>query len=213
MSTESKFLIGIGIVTLMIIGIGVVFFSQQKPKVKGVQTDQNLILADARNTIGAGDAPVKIVEFGDFQCPACATAQPIVKTILETNKDKVYFVFRHYPLPTHKNAMVAAKAAEAAGGQDKFFEMHDILYERQKEWENTRNPKEIFERYALEIRLDVNKFREDFDKGIENINKDYALGNQVGVDSTPTFFINGQKYPGVVSQGQFQQLIDRATTS
>lgn len=213
MSAESKFFIGVGFVTLMLVIAGVFFLGSQKPKENNPKIDQGSILSEAKHTIGDSGAPVSVVEFGDFQCPACAAAAPIVKTIIEKNRDKVYFVFRHYPLANHKNARDAARAAEAAGSQGKFFEMHDMLYERQKEWAESDKPKEIFEKYASDIGLDLDKFKNDFGVGAENINADFALGNKSGVNSTPTFFINGQKYPGVISQDQFQGIINQTSAS
>jgi len=194
MSTESKFFIGIGLVTLVII-------------------EQKVLGSSIRNFQGNANATVKIVEFADFQCPACGVAHPIVKNIIEKNQDKVYFVYRHYPLSSHRNAKLAAQASEAAGVQEKFWQMYDMIFENQKEWSDSSNAKEIFETYAQKLGLDVTKFKEDFDKTKSVIEQDYADGNQVGVDSTPTFFINGQKNAGVIQQSQFQDIIDQASIS
>ena len=210
MTGENKFLIGIGIITAILLIAGVFFFSKnQPPPENSNQTiDQNTVLANATHTIGDQNAPLNIVEFGDFQCPACAQAEPILKKVLGQNDEKIYFVFRHYPLSTHKNARIAAQAAEAASIQEKFWEMHDLIYENQKEWSDSGNAEEIFFRYAEQIGLDKSKFKDDIDKTTTTINDDYALGNKVGVKSTPTFFINGKKYSGVVSEATFQQLLD-----
>jgi len=122
MTTETKFILGIGIVTLGLIAGGVFLFSGKEENTQPQSTgaDASILLANSRHAIGNASAPVKIVEFADFQCPACAAAQPIVKKTVEQNKDKVYFVFRHYPLSSHQNAKIAAQACEAAGKQDKF---------------------------------------------------------------------------------------------
>ena len=210
MTGENKFLIGIGIITAILLIAGVFFFSKnQPPPENSNQTiDQNTVLANATHTIGDQNAPLNVVEFGDFQCPACAQAEPILKKVLGQNDEKIYFVFRHYPLSTHKNARIAAQAAEAASIQEKFWEMHDLIYENQKEWSDSGNAEEIFFRYAEQIGLDKSKFKDDIDKTTTTINDDYALGNKVGVKSTPTFFINGKKYSGVVSEATFQQLLD-----
>ena len=212
MTGENKFLIGIGIITAILLIAGVFFFSKnQPPPENSNQTiDQNTVLANATHTIGDQNAPLNVVEFGDFQCPACAQAEPILKKVLGQNDEKIYFVFRHYPLSTHKNARIAAQAAEAASIQDKFWEMHDLIYENQKEWSDSGDAEEIFFRYAEQIGLDKSKFKDDIDKTTTTINDDYALGNKVGVKSTPTFFINGKKYSGVVSEATFQQLLDSA---
>jgi protein-disulfide isomerase len=216
LSTETKFLIGAGLATIILIVGGVFFFSskdQKQPATLGAQADNSILLSNTKHTLGDPNAPVKIVEFADFQCPACGVAHPIVKNILEKNKDKVYFVFRHFPLPTHKNAKIAAQAAESAGEQGKFWEMYDRIFENQKEWSDSNKATEIFLRYASEINLNVDKFKEDLDKVKDPIEQDYADGSKVGVNSTPTFFINGQKYPGVISQSEFQQIIDKTGTT
>ena len=213
MSTESKFFIGIGLVTLVIIVAGVFLLGRKTTPASLVQNEQKVLGSSIRNFQGNANATVKIVEFADFQCPACGVAHPIVKSIIEKNQDKVYFVYRHYPLSSHRNAKLAAQASEAAGVQEKFWQMYDMIFENQKEWSDSSNAKEIFETYAQKLGLDVTKFKEDFDKTKSVIEQDYADGNQVGVDSTPTFFINGQKNAGVIQQSQFQDIIDQASIS
>jgi len=210
MNTNTKFFVGIGLATILLVVAGVFLLGRntgQESEVGGV-ADQAVLTANTRHAIGDPNAPVKIVEFADFQCPACQAAHPIVKKILDANKDKVYFVFRHYPLPTHKNAKQAARACEAAGIQGKFWEMHDFIFTRQKDWSEKSNVGEIFGDYAQELGLDIGRFKEDMKNVDETINSDYADGNKLGVDSTPTFFVNGQKYPGVLQESQFQQIID-----
>src|SRR3989344_1331780 len=211
MNTETKFIIGIALVTLIVITAGAFVLGKGNGQPKQVldSVDQNILLANSKHAIGNPETAIKIVEFADFQCPACGQAHPIIKKVLESNKDRAYFVFRHFPLPSHKNSKSAAQAAEAAGEQDKFWEMHDLIFENQKEWSESGKAQEIFESYAQNLGLDLGKFKEDFDKVKNPIEQDYADGNRVGVDSTPTFFINGQKYPGVVSFEQFQKLIDQ----
>ena len=213
MSTESKFFIGIGLVTLVIIVAGVFLLGRKTTPASPVQNEQKVLGSSIRNFQGNANATVKTVEFADFQCPACGVAHPIVKNIIEKNQDKVYFVYRHYPLSSHRNAKLAAQASEAAGVQEKFWQMYDMIFENQKEWSDSSNAKEIFETYAQKLGLDVTKFKEDFDKTKSVIEQDYADGNQVGVDSTPTFFINGQKNAGVIQQSQFQDIIDQASIS
>src|SRR3989344_6375729 len=102
MTVENKFLIGTATITLILIIGGVIFFSknQPPPENSSQDIDQNTVLAGATHTIGNQNAPLNVVEFGDFQCPACAQADPILKKILSQNREKIYFVFRHYPLST-----------------------------------------------------------------------------------------------------------------
>ena len=210
MTTETKFIAGAGILTLILIVAASFFLGKQKsPEAQDTKVaDGQQLTADAKNTTGNPNAPVKIVEFGDYQCPACAAAEPIVKNVLAQNGESIYFVFRNFPLSTHKNSQITAKAAEASSLQGKFWEMHDILYEKQNDWANSDNPQEILDQYAQSIGLDIDKFHEDMQSVTGIVNSDYALGNNVGVNSTPTFFINGQKYPGVIDQAQFLQIID-----
>lgn len=213
MSGEKKFLIGIGVITVAIIGAGVFFFSGQgsSPASKATtqKVDQAQVMDGAKHTIGDPNAKVKIVEFGDYQCPACGAAYPIVKSILDKNKDKVYFVFRNFPLTqAHPNAQAAAKAAEAAGLQGKYWEMHDKLYENQTEWSSLSGPMDKFKEYAKSIGIDDKKFASDFDGTVGTINSDYNLGIKISIESTPTFVINGKMYPGVLQNDQFQKIID-----
>ena len=210
MSSENKFLIGIAVTTLVVISAGVLFFSKKQPPQSATQSpfDKSQLTENVRNTKGDPNAPVTIVEFADLQCPACQTAQPIVNQTLEKYSQNVYFIFRHYPLTVHKNAEKAAKAAEAAGEQGKFFEMVNLMYINQKEWEEDAIPREDFRKYATELALNLDQFNHDLEKDYENIMSDYALGNGAGVRSTPTFFINGEKYPGVIQEVQLQQIIE-----
>lgn len=211
MSKEAKFLIGVGFATLAIITFGVFMLGNQKP-VSSVQGAAQIdLLAGAKHTEGTPSAKVKIVEFADYQCPACAVAHPIVNQIIAKNKDKVYFVFRNFPLPSHANAIDAARAAEAAGEQGKYFGMYDLLYQNQKDWSELANPSDKFGEYAHKLELDLKKFDSDLAGAISVINADKSLGEKAGVDATPTFFINGQKYPGVINTDQFQSIIDQAS--
>ena len=211
MTGESKFLIGIGIFTLIIVTAGVFFFSRSKPQENvNAKADEAVLLANTKNSIGDPNASVKIVEFADLQCPACRSAAPIVKNVLEKRKDQVYFVWRHYPLSTHKNARLAARAAEAAAIQGKFFEMTDILFTKQPEWSEKSDSKDLFVSYAQEIGLDVEKFKADLDASYDIIDQDFADGNKVGVSSTPTFFINGEKKPGALQEAEFEAYFQSA---
>lgn len=140
---------------------------------------------------GAPMAPVTIVEFSDFQCPYCGRAHPVVKDALGKYTGKVKLVFKHYPLSGHPRAMPAAKAAEAARLQDKFWEMQDMLFEHQDRLEDGD-----LVGYASSLGLDLQKFEEDMaSKGVaDRIARDRALGAKVGVASTPTLFINGRRF-------------------
>lgn len=145
---------------------------------------------------GKRDAKVTLIEYGDFQCPACTNYEPILKELLQKFPSDLKLVYRHFPLSSiHRNAYDASRASEAAGKQGKFWEMHDLLYQRQKDWEGSSNPKDVFLGYARELGLDEEKFKSDFDsKEIEEkINKDTVSGGRLRLNATPTFFLNGQK--------------------
>ena len=210
MRSEFKFIIAVVIATLALIAGGMFLLNKQEQgqdQVKGA-VDQNILFANTNHTLGNPNAAVRIVEFADFQCPACKAAHPIIKQVIKENADKVFFVYRHYPLPSHKNGKIASQAAEAAGVQGKFWEMHNLLYEKQPEWSEVNNPKEVFQDYAQDLGLDTQKFKDDMDNAIRVVNQDYADGNKLDVAATPTFFINNQKYQGVVTQEQLNAFIN-----
>ncbi len=213
MSTETKILGGIGLATILIVVVGAIFMGgNSTPDKPTAPVDQKLLVKNDSQKIAAKDAKVTLVEFGDFQCPACGASHPIVKQLLNEYDGKITFVFRHFPLPMHKNAIKAANAAEAAGEQKKFFEMHDLIYENQKEWSESKKADEFFEKYAGELKLDMDKFKEDVkSKKYEGkIKSDQADGNAVGVNSTPTFFINGKLQAGGLPYDQFKAKIEEA---
>lgn len=140
------------------------------------------------------NASIEIVEYGDYQCPYCAAAFPLVKDMLLFGADKIKFVFRNFPLAKiHPLAKSAAIAAEAAALQYKFWEMHDALFENQKH---------ITNRYlhvlAENLSLDMNEFERELQSGIlsEKIDADFFSGMRSGVNRTPTFFVNGKRFEG-----------------
>jgi protein-disulfide isomerase len=145
---------------------------------------------------GGASAPVTIEEFGDFECPPCGSLHPILKEIEKELGDRLRVVFRHNPLPTiHKHAYDAARAAEAAGMQGKFWEMHDMLYEKQNEWTLAPDPREQFTAFARALGLDANKFMRDMgsDLTISRVTLDMRRAKSMGVTGTPTLFLNGKQ--------------------
>lgn len=163
-------------------------------------------LTDSERIKGDRNAEAILVEYSDFQCPACGSYFPIVKSLKEDFGDKLAVVYRHFPLVSiHANAMDAAKAAEAAGMQDRFWEMHDILFEKQGEWSSIRNPKDEFSSYAKDLGLDDEKFKSDFDSGEvqKKIDDDLLSANRLKLNSTPSFFLNSQQ---VLNPGGYEDL-------
>lgn len=215
MSGEAKALIGIGIATLVILVGAVFLLSSSNPSTSSSDTQPGqkvdsakLVKADSYK-MGSESAKVTVVEFLDFECEACGAAHPVVKQILEEYGDKIQFVVRNFP--NHKNSVLAANAAEAAGEQGKFWEMHDKLFENQREWGEKQTPQtELFLKYAQELGLDTEKIKSamDSNKYTEKINRDKQEGISLGVNATPTFYINGVKEVGVLPYDQFKQKID-----
>ncbi len=143
-----------------------------------------------------GSGPVTVVEFSDFQCPACLSVQEPLKQMLTTYDGKVEFVYRHFPLVSiHKNAMAAALASEAADMQGKFWEMHDMLFAKQGEWSNLGDPKETFVGYSETIGMDKDKFASDLESQAARdvVTTDILASTRYKLTGTPTFYVNGVK--------------------
>lgn len=138
-------------------------------------------------------SPVVLEEYGDYQCPPCGQLYPELKQLEEEYGNQIQIVFRHFPLPKiHKNALMAAHAAEAARNQNKFWEMHDRLYRNQKEWSELQDPKPIFIEYARQIGLNIDQFTRDLGSNLidQRISADAQRGASVGVNGTPTVFLD-----------------------
>jgi protein-disulfide isomerase len=139
---------------------------------------------------------VTLEEFGDYQCPPCGALHPALKKLKQEFGPNLNFVFRNLPLPAiHKNALVAAQAAEAARMQNRFWEMHDLLYENQDLWKDDINPRNIFAKFASDLGLDTKRFARDMDdKQVQmRIEADADAAAQLGVDGTPTILIEGRE--------------------
>lgn len=158
---------------------------------------------------GNPDAKLTIIEYGDYQCPACGYYHPIVKEVMEEFKDDVYFVFRHFPLTNaHQFAVVAASAAEAAGRQGKYWEMHNMIMENQQMWSRGMATS-AFLAYARELGLDDVQFNADVrdETILAKIERDFQSGVNLGVNSVPSFYFNGQPTPAPRTKDGFRQLI------
>lgn len=217
MSQEAKVIIAIGIATMGILAGAVYFFGQSSStntlSSSTTVADQNILVREDSNKIGNPSAKVTLVEFADYQCPACAAAHPIIKKITDEYKDQILFVYRDFPLPQHTNAVPAAKAAEASGAQGKYWEMYDLLYKNQNQWSESKNSTEIFSGYAKDLGLDADKFEDDSqsDKFTDKIQRDKNDGRNLGVSATPTFFLNGQKLVGIPPYDELKNKIEQLT--
>lgn len=198
--------------------LGVLVYVSAKDRIDVSGVDANAVqkaneqsgnIAD--HVFGKKDSKVVFIEYGDFQCPGCGAAFPKVKEVTEKYKDQLTFIFRNFPLSSlHPNARAAAAAAEAAGLQGKYWEMHDALYSNQSTWESLASDKrtEFFAEYASNLGLNAEKFKTDLTSPEVNqkINFDQALGKKAGVSATPTFFLNGKKPENIYdSQGGVDQ--------
>lgn len=164
---------------------------------------------------GSSPAGLTLVEYGDYQCPYCGQFYPVVKEVQAKYKDQIKFQFRNLPLlQIHKNAFSAARAAEAADAQGKFWEMHDMLYETQTSWSESSNAQAIFVSYAQQLGLNTTQFEDDMKSTKVNdiINADITAFNKTGAEkSTPTFFLNGKKVqPAGYTVADFAKILDPA---
>lgn len=168
-------------------------------------------ISDSDWVKGNRNAEVILVEYSDFQCSACANYVPIIEQLVQEFGEELGFIYRHFPLKqNHRNAELAAWAAEAAGKQGKFWEMYSLIFENQNEW-SLGNAEKIFTGYAESLELNIEKFKKDINsKEIkEKVENDYQGGLRSGINSTPTFFLNGTKIRNPRNYGEFQNIISR----
>jgi protein-disulfide isomerase len=167
-------------------------------------------------TRGNKSAKVTLIEYGDFECPACATYYPFVKQIAEDYADRILFVFRNFPLyQIHPNAGISAQAAESAGLQGKYWEMHDLLYEKQNDWSSASPDKVVqqyFDGYASSLGLDMNKFSQEVNSSavMNKIKTDVDGGTTAQIDHTPTFFVNLKQIQNPRNYDEFKTILDHA---
>ncbi len=207
MSKELMFVIGIAVTTLaIVIGAALFMGGKDKPGARATEEPvaQEILVRPDSFTEGSESAKVTVVEFSDFECPACKAAEPILKQIREKYRGQIRFVYRFFPLPAHEYGLISAQAAEAAGRQGKFWEMHEKLFANQPNFQ-----KDQLKQYALEIGLDPERFAQDLesDSVLQKVLNDRSDGGRAGVQATPTFFINGTRQTGILPLVQFEQEI------
>lgn len=197
---------------LVLIFGGIFWFTKSKSSTNNTSGDSSQ-QAGSTNITGNTDSKVALVEYGDYQCPACYQYFPVVNQVVEKYKDKISFQFRNFPLvQIHKNAMVAARAAEAAALQGKFWEMHDLLYQNQNSWAQQTSPVPFFEQYAESLGLDIAKFKTDMNSTevSDTINADVKSAQALGATGTPVFVINGKRIESPNDLAGFSKLLDEA---
>lgn len=201
---------------IVVAGIIAIYLSRQETAAESknaaggsAATTAPLAGAENRRIRGAADAPVTLLEYGDYQCPTCGTYHPIVTELLSRYHGKLKLEFRHFPLiQAHPNAMSAALAAESAGDQGKFWEMNDLLFEHQNDWSRSPNAEAIFLQYAVQIGLDSNRFMQAMKSPDtqERVLADVRSGSEI-VKGTPTFAINGIVLPDLPNLEGLSDLI------
>ena len=182
-------------VALATIGSGAMLYRAKRPQLQAIPEKLSARSnAESAHVRGNPDAPVTLEEFADFQCPPCGSFAGFGEELLKEYDSRLRIVFRNFPLALHEHAREAALAAEAAGLQGHFWEMHDVLYLEQANWSKAPNARELFESYAETIGLNLDQFRKDMDgeKARERVDGDHARGESLGIKVTPTLFINNQ---------------------
>jgi protein-disulfide isomerase len=185
------------LVALATIGSGAMLYRAKRPHVSSIPDDKTLSAkngADAPHIRGNPDASVTLEEYGDFQCPPCGMFATFAGQLEKEYDSRLRVIFRNFPLKMHEHAQEAALAAEAAGLQGHFWEMHDVLYREQDTWSKAPNVRELFESYAGMIGLDLDRFKKDMDgeQVKARVDADRQRGESLGINITPTLFINNQ---------------------
>lgn len=202
MKTDKKIFAIIGIATLLLIGGSVWAMSKMMSPVEEASVAEESTLIREDSPRKGQEAPITLVEFSDFECPACSASEPAVQQLLDAYPGVIQLVYRHFPLENiHFRARIGAYASEAAANQDKFWEMHAVLFEKQSEWTKADDVEATLVGYAEDLGLDVEKFQQDLksDEVKKRVNQGITDGNIAKVNATPTFFINGQKVTGIGS--------------
>lgn len=206
---DKRFWIIIGVI-IAIFG-GIIWYSGNKDKKDDSNNKGNT--AQASNHItGKLDSSIKLVEYGDFECYYCSQYYTVVEQVVEKYHDQISFQFVHYPLSqTHKNSFAASRSAEAAGMQDKFWDMYRLIYANQQVWAAQSNAKPTFDGYARQLGLDMEKYNKDYASSTVNdiINADIAKFNKTGLaKATPTFTLNGKQIKPDMTVEAFSKFID-----
>ncbi len=204
---DKKFWAVLGVIAVIV--VGAIWITNNKKAAA-----PNSHSAPTNHVSGNAQTGVKLVEYGDYECPYCGAYYPIVKQVAAMYANQIQFQFRNLPLTQlHPNAFAAARAAEAAALQGKFWDMHDGLYAGQNSWVNSSDPTPIFDSYAQQLGLNVTKFKADYSSEKVNnlIEADVAAFNKTGEEmATPTFFLDGQHIQPTNTVASFQSFINAA---
>jgi len=203
-------------VGLLTLSSGMVLYRAKRPRALTISSDQTAGRNKGGESIhirGPADAPVTLEEFGDFQCPPCGALAGPIQQLEKDYGRSLRVIFHHFPLITHQHAREAACAAEAAGLQGHFWEMHDLLYREQPEWSKTADARALFNAYAGILGLDVARFKTDMDsdKVKDRVTADQKHGAALGVQNTPTIFLNNRAVePANLNPANLRAAVDAA---
>jgi protein-disulfide isomerase len=214
---DSRRVFYIALIVLLVAGVAALSVLTARSGNKVTQVDTTAPIPNQGHALGSDSAPVKVVEFGDFECPACGNfanlTEPDIRTRL-VNTGEVQFRFIDFPLPMHQNTRAAHLAAWCAGEQGKFWEMHDLLYQNQDRWngETTRRPGGVFEDLAKQAGVNVDQFKSCVDarKYVPQIQANVDEGVKRGVPSTPTFIIGNKQVSSAIPYDEFKRYVDEA---
>jgi formate-nitrite transporter family protein len=187
----------VALVALLAIGSGALLYRSKRsanaaPKISKPETETS---GESVHSLGPADAAVTLEEFGDFQCPPCGKLSGPINQLQKKHNLRV--IYREFPLPVHAHAKEAAFAAEAAGRQGRFWQMHDLLYREQAVWSQSTDARALFNAYAGMLQLDVGRFRQDMESSEvqQQVELDQRRGAVIGVKTTPTIFVNNEAVP------------------
>ncbi len=210
-----KVIIGIVVLIVIVFFMAKGSYKKSEDKIENTNTTQASTLEIKGNdwAIGSTTAKVVLVEYLDFECEACGAYYPLIRQIKDEYKESILFVVRYFPLPGHKNSKTAAYAVEAAGKQGKFWEMHDVLFNKQKEWgEGQFTNQNQFEKYAIEAGVNIEQWKKDVtsDEVKKRVDDSYKEAVSLNLQGTPSFFLNGKKIENPQGYEPFKKLIDEA---
>jgi len=205
LTSESQIFLGMLVTTAAVIGFAIWIFSRPTP---AVSIPKETLIPAGAHTTGNKDASVYLVEFSDFQCPACRSFAPVVASLTKKYNDRLLFAYRHFPLPQHTFAVPAARAAEAAGRQGKFWEAVEILFANQDKFSD-----DFFSSQFIPlVAVDPSQYAKDLSSSDVTgaVRRDEEAARSLNLSSTPTFFLNGKQLPAPASAEEFIQTIEQA---
>jgi len=202
------------LVVLALILWGLVVAMNKAPKGDGVNLGAPAVVTAEDHIIGPAEAPVTIIEYSDFECPACQMYYYVLERLVGSSTVPVRLVYRHFPLLQHKNAIPASLASEAAARQGKFWEMYRLIFENASDWVELGDATSIFQGYARDIGLDLAIYEKDLTDPalLARVKRDLNEGTAIGINATPTFFLNGKVIANPTSYDEFQTIIQAAAS-